>query len=223
MLSSIILVSLLVWGEPRCATHDPLQTNKRSSGRALRDSEASAELYMRQRPLRSGPARRLCLWPLRDPLKRRTVQCTRPSRKMCHLPMHGSNNFHKPSWVFDHGRRKIGDKLHPKREGPQKSASNEKPLASSLPADMTPAFWYSPTRFSKKFVVPCNEINSIQSNGFDAMKILLWPKAVSKRSATNSMYFTMRSLFMPIKSQGKASQMKRRSASTAPRTIPCPC
>lgn len=32
---------------------------------------------------------------------------------------------------------------------------------------MTPAFWYSPTRFSKKLVFPCRLIISIQSNGFE--------------------------------------------------------
>merc|ERR1712238_265499 len=50
----------------------------------------------------------------------------------------------------------------------QKSASRLKPRVSFSPpvADaITPAFWYSPTRFSKKFVLPCKEINSIQSKG----------------------------------------------------------
>lgn len=35
---------------------------------------------------------------------------------------------------------------------------------------MTPAFWYSPTLFSKKLVLPCNEIISIHSNGFETSK-----------------------------------------------------
>jgi len=49
----------------------------------------------------------------------------------------------------------------------QKSTSKEKPTASvPSPADaMTPAFWYSPTLFSKKFVFPCKEMSSIQSKG----------------------------------------------------------
>merc|ERR1711862_97563 len=51
----------------------------------------------------------------------------------------------------------------------QKSASRTKPLISSPAAGViTPAFWYSPTRFSKKFVLPCNEISSIQSEAMDA-------------------------------------------------------
>ena len=33
-----------------------------------------------------------------------------------------------------------------------------------MPA-ITPAFWYSPTRFSKKLVLPCKEMISIQSKG----------------------------------------------------------
>lgn len=33
---------------------------------------------------------------------------------------------------------------------------------------MTPAFWYSPTRRSKKFVLPCRLMSSIQSNGLTA-------------------------------------------------------
>merc|ERR1712008_205703 len=54
----------------------------------------------------------------------------------------------------------------------QKSASNTKPLDSSTPHcgandDITPAFWYSPTLFSKKFVLPCKDISSIQSKGLE--------------------------------------------------------
>merc|ERR1711992_224000 len=51
----------------------------------------------------------------------------------------------------------------------QKSTSKAKPLLSSWPAvpAMTPAFWYSPTRFSKKLVFPCSEMSSIQSKGFE--------------------------------------------------------
>lgn len=45
----------------------------------------------------------------------------------------------------------------------QKSASRVKTLSALSP--VTPAFWYSPTRFSKKLVLPCMEIISIQSNG----------------------------------------------------------
>merc|ERR1712194_550628 len=74
----------------------------------------------------------------------------------------------------------------------QKSASRLKPRASFSPpvADaITPAFWYSPTRFSKKFVLPCKEINSIQSKGLLTLKILVCPNDVNNRSATNSMYF----------------------------------
>ena len=46
---------------------------------------------------------------------------------------------------------------------PQKSSSRVKILDSTgVP---TPAFLYSPTRFSKKFVFPCREIRSIKSKG----------------------------------------------------------
>merc|ERR1712194_602898 len=106
----------------------------------------------------------------------------------------------------------------------QKSASRLKPRVSFSPpvADaITPAFWYSPTRFSKKFVLPCKEINSIQSKGLLTLKILVCPSDVNKRSATNPMYVVIKPLFMPMRSQGNASQMKRRSVSTAPLTMLC--
>ncbi len=38
-------------------------------------------------------------------------------------------------------------------------------MLSSL-LDMTPIFWYSPTRFSKKFVFPSREMASMKSKGF---------------------------------------------------------
>jgi len=55
----------------------------------------------------------------------------------------------------------------------QKSASNTNPLDSSAPPcvannDITPAFWHSPTLFSKKFVLSCKDTCSIQSNGLEA-------------------------------------------------------
>merc|ERR1719396_36104 len=80
---------------------------------------------------------------------------------------------------------------------PQKSASRTNPLAESSFAevdDITPAFWYSPTRFSKKLVLPCKEISSIQSKGLLARKSFGCPKAESNLSATNSMYLVMSSL-----------------------------
>merc|ERR1719293_425620 len=75
----------------------------------------------------------------------------------------------------------------------QKSTSKAKPLLSSWPevVAMTPAFWYSPTRFSKKFVFPWSDISSIQSNGFDAPNSFECPSAVRRRSATNSMYLVI--------------------------------
>jgi len=46
----------------------------------------------------------------------------------------------------------------------QKSALRRKTLSSL--EDMTPAFWYSATLFSKKFVLPWMQIMSIHSKGF---------------------------------------------------------
>lgn len=40
-----------------------------------------------------------------------------------------------------------------------------------LVADITPALWYSPTRFSKKFVLPSREMFSMKSKGFSTWKI----------------------------------------------------
>ena len=36
--------------------------------------------------------------------------------------------------------------------------------------DMTPAFWYSPTRFSKKLVLPSSEMLSMKSKGFSTFQ-----------------------------------------------------
>ena len=44
--------------------------------------------------------------------------------------------------------------------------SDELEDAKDLAAMETPRFWYSPTRRSKKFVLPSSEINSIHSKGF---------------------------------------------------------
>jgi hypothetical protein len=49
-----------------------------------------------------------------------------------------------------------------------------------------PDFWYSPTRFSKKLVLPCKLMISIQSKGLVELKCLGQPNATSNRSATNS-------------------------------------
>ena len=49
----------------------------------------------------------------------------------------------------------------------QKSAFIVK-VRSSLDC-LTFAFWYSPTRFSKKFVFPVREIMSIHSKGFSTL------------------------------------------------------
>merc|ERR1712078_66819 len=114
------------------------------------------------------------------------------------------------------------EKHHKSSTRPQKSTSRAKPFVSvSAAPDITPAFWYSPTRFSKKFVLPWRLMSSIQSNGLEATYSLECPRAVSRRSATNSMYRAIRSLFMPMRSHDSASQMKRRSTSTAPRTMSC--
>ena len=50
----------------------------------------------------------------------------------------------------------------------QKSASvlNKCSELVFLIIDITPAFWYSATLFSKKFVFPSNEMFSMKSNGF---------------------------------------------------------
>uniref|UniRef100_A0A8R7V5S2 Uncharacterized protein n=1 Tax=Triticum urartu TaxID=4572 RepID=A0A8R7V5S2_TRIUA len=104
----------------------------------------------------------------------------------------------------------------------QKSSSMLKTCwvaAPPLRLDMTDAFWYSPTRFSKKLVLPCSEMSSIQSNGLVALYSFLQPSAMSRRSATNSMYWLMRSPFMPTSAQGSASQTNSLSMSTASDTI----
>jgi hypothetical protein len=58
-------------------------------------------------------------------------------------------------------------------------------LSPSLPAvllseeeeeSITLAFWYSPTRLSKKFVFPSREIRSIQGNGLLTLYFLPCPR-----------------------------------------------
>merc|ERR1712098_313507 len=75
----------------------------------------------------------------------------------------------------------------------QKSTSKENPTISSpsVVEAITPAFWYSPTRFSKKLVFPWREISSIQSKGLLAPNIFGCPRAESSLSATNSMYLVI--------------------------------
>uniref|UniRef100_A0A8W7PH27 Uncharacterized protein n=1 Tax=Anopheles coluzzii TaxID=1518534 RepID=A0A8W7PH27_ANOCL len=77
---------------------------------------------------------------------------------------------------------------------------------------ITPHFWYSPTFFSKKFVLPSSEMNSMKLNGF-------FPSSSSKRSATNSMYCDIRSQFMPSISTGSAFVRNSCSIRTASRMI----
>ena len=47
-----------------------------------------------------------------------------------------------------------------------KSNSNLCDVVVCLVLAITPLFWYSPTRFSKKFVFPVSEMSSMKSNGF---------------------------------------------------------
>mmetsp|Transcript_44410 Transcript_44410/g.144155 ORF Transcript_44410/g.144155 Transcript_44410/m.144155 type:complete len:213 (+) Transcript_44410:404-1042(+) len=84
---------------------------------------------------------------------------------------------------------------------------------------MTPAFWYSPTRRSKKFVLPCIEMRSIQSNGLATPQCAPTPSSRRRRSATNSMYCVISRAFMPMSETGSASVTKTRSISTASRMI----
>mmetsp|Transcript_33028 Transcript_33028/g.98277 ORF Transcript_33028/g.98277 Transcript_33028/m.98277 type:complete len:213 (+) Transcript_33028:448-1086(+) len=84
---------------------------------------------------------------------------------------------------------------------------------------MTPAFWYSPTRRSKKFVLPCIEMSSIQSNGLLTPQCAPTPSSPRRRSATNSMYCVISRAFMPMSETGSASVTKTRSISTASRMM----
>lgn len=110
----------------------------------------------------------------------------------------------------------------------------------------TPAFWYSPTLFSKKLVFPCIEIISIHSNGFPTakiqkttchghftnwnkkkverrtpLKIFGTSKAVSKRSATNSMYWDISCWFIPMSATGIELHTNSFSIVTASRIMCC--
>lgn len=83
----------------------------------------------------------------------------------------------------------------------------------------TPALAYSETLRSKKLVLPCKEIDTIQSNGFSALKYLGNLRATSSLSATNSMYCDMVTAFMPMRPTGRASVTNSFSHSTASRMI----
>ena len=55
--------------------------------------------------------------------------------------------------------------------------------ASVVNSPCDPTSWYSDTFFSKKFVLPCSEIISIQSNGLDTLYTFEEPSVTSRRSA----------------------------------------
>mmetsp|Transcript_19152 Transcript_19152/g.57762 ORF Transcript_19152/g.57762 Transcript_19152/m.57762 type:complete len:309 (+) Transcript_19152:200-1126(+) len=106
------------------------------------------------------------------------------------------------------------------RNAHQKSASSENSRPPPLvPPPITPAFWYSPTRRSKKLVLPCIEIRSIQLKGLVLSKCASKPSSRSSRSATNSMYCVISFAFIPMSETGSASVTKLRSMSTASVTI----
>ena len=44
---------------------------------------------------------------------------------------------------------------------------------------MTPAFWYSPTRFSKKLVLPSSEMLSMKSKGFSTFQRFGQPSSLN--------------------------------------------
>ena len=50
---------------------------------------------------------------------------------------------------------------------------------------ITPAFWYSPTLFSKKLVLPCSEIISIHSNGLTTKHFSCGVLTTKKRTVEN--------------------------------------
>jgi len=100
----------------------------------------------------------------------------------------------------------------------QKSAFTRNYLSSF--EFITPAFWYSPTLLSKKFVFPCREIISIQSKGFLLLYTLGTPKATINLSATHSIYCVISLLLMPIKSLGKLSEINFFSMVTASLMMP---
>ena len=88
-----------------------------------------------------------------------------------------------------------------------------------LASTPTPLFEYSDTLFSKKLVLPCREILSIQSKGFVVLYFFWQLSATSNRSAQNSMYCTISFEFIPISSTGKALWTNSHSMVTALPTI----
>lgn len=75
------------------------------------------------------------------------------------------------------------------------------------PYGLMPALEYSETLFSKKFVLPCKDINSMKSKGLVALYILLWRKETNRRSATNSIYWHIKDAFIPISLHGRAARV----------------
>mmetsp|Transcript_2762 Transcript_2762/g.7158 ORF Transcript_2762/g.7158 Transcript_2762/m.7158 type:complete len:252 (+) Transcript_2762:620-1375(+) len=107
----------------------------------------------------------------------------------------------------------------PRNEVFQKSASRLNLFTSPCKLLNTPLFWYSPTRFSKKLVLPCRLMISIQSKGLAVFQCFSQPRATKSLSATNSMYCIISFPFMPIRSTGSASEMNSCSMVTASTTI----
>ena len=84
-------------------------------------------------------------------------------------PLQGAGSA-RPSTGLGHGVANIRRSVAGRSQKSASSAKVDELLESSLERDdMTPDFWYSPTRFSKKLVLPCNEMSSIQSKGLEAL------------------------------------------------------
>merc|ERR1719464_530623 len=102
----------------------------------------------------------------------------------------------------------------------QKSASVVKTASSEqLPFIAIPAFWYSPTFFSKKLVFPSREMFSMKSKGLVVLYTLSQSSSTRSLSATNLIYCTIRSAFIPMRRQGRASVRNSHSMLTASLTI----
>ena len=93
-----------------------------------------------------------------------------------------------------------------------------KSCASSFVEPMF-ALEYSPTRRSKKFVLPCKDIKFIKSKGQAVFQYFSNPRETSNLSPQNDTYSFISSSFIPISRTGRLSEQNICSISTASFTI----
>ena len=85
--------------------------------------------------------------------------------------------------------------FHTQKKAAQRSSRSN---MAGAPPVITPAFWYSPTRFSKKLVLPCREIISILGHDTWLGDHVWWAKDEATKATRSSNTWVHQSTCMPI-------------------------